>query len=43
MKSKTELEKIESKIKHYEKKIDKLYDQKKKVTLIGFKIKNDNR
>lgn len=37
------LKKIDSQIRSYEKKIDKLYEKKKKLTLIGFKIQNDNR
>jgi len=43
MKTKTEAEKIEDKIRQYEKKIDKLIEKKKKVLMIGFKISNDNR
>lgn len=43
MKPKTEVEKINAKIKYHEKKIDKLVDEKRKHLLIGFKIKSDNR
>ena len=43
MKTKSEIQKIEDKIKSYEKKIDKLHEKKRKFSLIGFKITSDHR